>query len=203
MAGDFEFFCYSVQSVPEELLASFVNDSLKLGGAPTLLFVFCVASVWRRDMSRNKTMVVLTGIGSSIMTIISSIGFGLGFGNPKHVNQLVMFMPFLILAIGMDDMLVLLRSYELTPPIHSSESRIAETMYEGGVSITITSLTDFVGFLGGSFMIDMPAVSDLCLYAAPGVFLIYAYTITVVLSIMVGQAKREDGSKNCCNCRFC
>jgi len=204
MDGDFEFVYYSIVAIGNELLKSFLIDAPKFGMALILLFFFCAAFLWRRDLSRNKTMVILTGIGGCIMAIISGLGFGLGIGYPEHLSQLCMFMPFLILAIGMDDLFVLIRSYELTTPKQSAEARIAETMYEGGISITITSLTDFVAFLGGGFMIDMPAISDMCFCVAFGVCFLYFYTVTLVLSVMVCQARREDEvEKNCCACRLC
>jgi len=204
MGGDFVFNYYSYDSVGHELLWSFINDAPKLAGALILLFVFCAGFQWRKEMSRNKTMLILAGIGCSVLAMLSGFGIGLGVGNPKHISQIGMFMPFLILAIGMDDMFVMIRSYELTSRQFSPEMRIAATMYDGGISITITSLTDFVAFLGGAIMIDMPAMHDLCLFVAYGILLLYLYTVTLMLSVMVCQARREAvDEKKWCACHLC
>jgi len=204
MDEDFKFSWFSNEGIGHELLMSFLNDAPKFGATIILLIVICVCFLWRSDLTRNKTMVILTGFVSSLMAVISSFGFGMGIGSPKSVNQIVGFMPFLILAIGMDDLFVIIRSYELTSPKLSAEQRIAATMYDGGISVTITSLTDFVAFLGGGLMVKMPAVRDLCWFVAYGIFFLYFYCVTLVLSVLVCQARREEeGSANCCSCRYC
>jgi len=138
----------------------------KFGLALILLILFCIIFLWRRDATRNKTMVVMAGFGSSLMAVISGLGFGLAIGYPAHFNPVVTFMPFLILAIGMDDLFVILRSYELTSPMLPAERRIEAAMCEGGLSITITSLTDLIAFLGGGLMIQIPALRDMCLFVS-------------------------------------
>jgi len=204
MTGSFEFSWSSNVGIAEELENSFIKDVPKFGAAILLLMIITVCLLWRRDLIRNKTILILIGFLSSVMAVISSTGFGIGIGHPESFNQLVGFMPFLILSIGMDDLFVLIRSYELTAPNLSAEQRIAATMYDGGMSITITSLTDFVALLGGGIMVEMPAVRDLCLFSAYAIFFLYFYCVTLVLSALVCQARREEqGSVNCCSCRYC
>ena len=49
------------------------------------------------------------------MAKFTGFGLGIGFGRPQFVNQLSYLYSFLILIIiGIDDLLVIIRSYELS-----------------------------------------------------------------------------------------
>ena len=57
------------------------------------------------------------------------------------------------------------------------EDNIAEVMSHSGVSITITSLTDFIAFaIGGTTSI--PALRSFCMFCGVGIVSVYIYQIT-------------------------
>lgn len=64
---------------------------------------------------------------------------------------IVCVVPFLILAIGVDDVFIFLYCYHRTDPRLSVEERIAKMLAEAGPSITITSLTNFLSFAISAF----------------------------------------------------
>jgi predicted RND superfamily exporter protein len=71
-------------------------------------------------------------------------------------------LPFILLGIGIDDMFVLVRSLEEVDELHrgdglSIEERFRKSLQNGGMSITVTTLTNVTGFLFGS-MTAIPAV---------------------------------------------
>ena len=77
--------------------------------------------------------------------------------------NLVLFMqilPFILLGIGVDDMFVLVRSLEdvdeLFPQLPLKE-RFQQMLARGGMSMTVTSLTNVAAFLFGS-LTAIPAV---------------------------------------------
>lgn len=59
----------------------------------------------------------------------------------------------------MDDAFVLLASWRRTNPELSVADRLAETYSEAAVSITITSLTNFISFMIGTYT-PFPSVSS-------------------------------------------
>ena len=69
------------------------------------------------------------------------------------------FIPFLLLGLGVDDMFVVARAYDVCTAdtvsnLHSSNSaivsdRISRAMRVSGVAITVTTLTDFLAFATG------------------------------------------------------
>ena len=67
----------------------------------------------------------------------------------------------------MDDAYVIMGAYQTVDPKLSREERMAEALGRAGVSITITSVTDFAAFLTGTITV-LPALRVFCLYAAVG-----------------------------------
>merc|ERR1719419_1037643 len=61
-------------------------------------------------------------------------------------------LPFMGLGLGVDDMLVLLWSYNYQRKSEQVNSEICRAVKEAGLSITLTSITNFVSFFIGSTM---------------------------------------------------
>ena len=76
------------------------------------------------------------------------------------------FIPFLLLGLGVDDMFVVARAYDVCTSDSSDASaansvivgdRISRAMRVSGVAITVTTLTDFLAFAtGGTTVIIKP-----------------------------------------------
>lgn len=64
----------------------------------------------------------------------------------------------LVLGVGMDDAFVLLAAWRRTNPTMSVPKRLSYTYAEAAVSITITSLTNFISFMIG-IITPFPSVS--------------------------------------------
>jgi Patched family len=72
----------------------------------------------------------------------------------------VQVLPFVLLGIGVDDLFVLVRSIEdisAKDPDRSLEKRFRQALELGGMSITVTSLTNAAAFLFGSIT-SIPAI---------------------------------------------
>ena len=60
---------------------------------------------------------------------------------------------------------------------YNIERKIGEVMSHSGVSITITSLTDFIAFaIGGTTSI--PALKSFCMFCGVGIISVYVYQAT-------------------------
>merc|ERR1719181_1644629 len=77
--------------------------------------------------------------------------------------------------------------------------RSAVTAKHAGVSIFITSLTDWLAFFIGAMGTSYPALSWFCNYCAWSIFFCFIFQLTMVLPMMVLNAKRTDGL-GCCSC---
>lgn len=82
---------------------------------------------------------------------------------------------------------------------NSVEERMEDTLADAGVSITITSLTDFLAFLVGSIS-PLPAVKVFCLYAGVAVLFDLFYQITLFGSFIVISGRREDANRHSWTC---
>ena len=120
---------------------------------------------------------------------------GLFFG-PMHSV-----LPFLLLGIGIDDMFVILQSYDNVKTDADLIERFGQAMKKAGVAITVTSLTDFLAF-GISATSELPILMSFCLYAAFGVVLVFAFMATFFLGVFVYDerrvADRRDAIFFCC-----
>ncbi|XP_022235301.1 patched domain-containing protein 3-like, partial [Limulus polyphemus] len=95
--------------------------------------------------------------------------------------------------IGMDDTFVLLAAWRRTDLKKPVRERMAETYSEAAVSITITSLTNFLSFLIG-VLTPFPAVQIFCIYTAVAVLFTYLWHITFFGGCMAicGYAERRN-----------
>lgn len=77
----------------------------------------------------------------------------------------------------MDDSFVLLAAWRRTDSKLSVVDRLGETYAEAAVSVTITSLTNFISFWIGAIT-PFPSVRIFCIYTATAVLFTYIYQVT-------------------------
>ena len=83
-------------------------------------------------------------------------------------------------GIGVDDAYVLIGAYKDTPRHLPVEDRIKLTLANGGVAITMTSLTDIAAFAAGTFA-QVSAIQAFCLFAAVAIAVDYFLQITLFM----------------------
>lgn len=95
------------------------------------------------------------------MAFISAIGLCSFLGIPYGPVQTSL--PFLLMGLGVDDMFVMMASWQKVQREHPSPrdpstlpERIAMMLQMAGSSITITSFTDVVAFVIGSITVSIP-----------------------------------------------
>ncbi|XP_067122463.1 patched domain-containing protein 3-like [Centruroides vittatus] len=167
---------YFVSSSLEREIHNMITDIIPY--YVLLLFVmltFCFISTLTKDWVRSKPWLGVASVLSVGMAIFTSVGVVFACGVP-FIDILVA-VPFLLLGIGLDDTFVMLAAWKKTNPNANVDERISQTLSETAVSITITSLTNFISFMFG-FMTPFPAVKIFCSFAATGIFFTYLYQIS-------------------------
>ncbi|CAI4232299.1 unnamed protein product [Auanema sp. JU1783] len=149
----------------------------------------CVAS-WRR----SRPWLAIGGVISAAMAISSAVGclLLLGYG----MTSVAYSMPFIVFSVGVDNVFILLSAWRSTPSCADLEERMRETFADAAVSITVTSLTDFISFAVGCAT-PFPSVQMFCMYAVVAVIFTYVYQMTFFAGIMVLTNKRELSNRNC------
>ena len=191
------------QSLDLEIDSNAKLDTNLISGTFMLTIIF--ASIL---MSFNTNWITSPGFLLPFSGIMSAI-FGLtsGFGFLAMIGykgcSLIFVIPYLVLGIGIDDMFIIYSSFTYAFKHKSNEQKtdkfvselIKETLRKSGVSITITSLTDFVAFIVG-ITTGFKSVQIFCVYAAFSIAFCFFYQCCLFSSVLCLHAKRIESKKN-------
>lgn len=100
-------------------------------------------------------------------------------------------LPFLILAIGVDNMFIIAQAVDRQKANLSAEKRVALAIKDVGPSITVAFLTEVVTFSVG-IMTKIPALSVFCICAVSGITFNYILQMTIFVSIYTKDVKRRE-----------
>lgn len=134
------------------------------------------------------------GLGAvGIFVVIGSLMAAIGltfYGNHKLTMIAAEVVPFLILAIGVDNMFLIARAERDIPEhITSIEERIGFAMKEIGPSIFTASLCETLAFFIG-LLTDVPALQNFCLVAGLGVMVDFLLQMTIFVGALAIDQRR-------------
>ncbi|CAL4124394.1 unnamed protein product [Meganyctiphanes norvegica] len=158
-----------------------------------LVFVYVQIMLGKFNLLEMRPLLSFFGLMCVGLSIAVSMGIcsacGIFYG---PVNSIL---PFLLLGLGVDDMFVIMQAWHnLTEEEKKStiSERIGHTLKHAGVSITVTSLTNFAAFAIGSGTV-LPALQSFCIYAAVGIGSIYFFQATFFVAwLSYDQRRLED-----------
>ncbi|KAM6314874.1 patched domain-containing protein 3 [Aegotheles albertisi] len=165
-----------------------------------LTITFSIVSCLRLNCIRNNVWLACCGVLSAGLAVLSSFGLMLFCGVPFVVT--VANAPFLILGVGVDDMFIMIASWEESSRKKKNsdvKSLLAETYAEAALSVTITTVTDVLAFFIGTWT-AFPSVRSFCLYTGTAFVFCYIYTMTFFGAIIVLNHKREQGNRHWLTC---
>ncbi|VDM81088.1 unnamed protein product [Strongylus vulgaris] len=180
-----------------------------------ILMVFTIATTLRKDPVKSNPLEAFLGVICPILSLVASFGnlfwvfsehnsilfnsmllIQLGF----EFLPIVTVVPFLILAIGVDDVFIFIHAFHLTNDRLSVRERIAETLADAGPSISITSLTNLLSF-GIGISTNTPAIYTFCVFISVAVIYDYLYQIFFFSAVLTLGGQREARRGNaylCC-----
>jgi len=123
------------------------------------------------------------------MSIVIAIGITLFMNIPLSLisSEVV---PFLILAIGVDNMFIIVRAeQEVSKDVTVVEERVALALKEVGPSIFTAAFCESLAFFVG-MLTRVPALESFCLVAALGVLADFLLQITFFTAALTLDAKR-------------
>ncbi|XP_010140637.1 PREDICTED: patched domain-containing protein 3, partial [Buceros rhinoceros silvestris] len=165
-----------------------------------LTITFSVVSCLRLSCVRNNVWLACCGVVSAGLAVLTSFGLMLFCGVPFVVT--VANAPFLILGVGVDDMFIMIASWEKSlrkKEKYDVKSLLSETYAEAALSVTITTLTDVLAFFIGTWT-PFPSVRSFCLYTGTAFVFCYIYTMTFFGAVIVLNHKREQGNRHWLTC---
>jgi len=97
---------------------------------------------------------------------------------------------FILLGVGIDDAFIINDAFERVDQSLDPAARLVEAFDEVGPAVLLTSLTDFVAFLGISYKIA--AILWFCTTAAIAVFAVFLFQITFFSALVVLNKHRQQ-----------
>lgn len=139
-----------------------------------LIFVYVVFmfSKWNMGCVGFRVGVIFAGIVFIGMVIVFVYGIGVycGFFFLLLMNVLL----FLLFGIGVDDMFVIVNSYDNTEARVDSVERMGRFLRVVGMSIMVILVMDVIVFFIGLFMLLL-VLKNFCFYVVFGIFFDYFY----------------------------
>uniref|UniRef100_A0AC34QKR6 SSD domain-containing protein n=1 Tax=Panagrolaimus sp. JU765 TaxID=591449 RepID=A0AC34QKR6_9BILA len=146
------------------------------------------------DWVLSKPIVAVLGVCNAGMGIGTSIGLLSMAGFPY--NDIVGVMPFLIVAVGVDNMFLMVAALRRTNRLHPPDIRLGECMSDAAISMFITSLTDAFSF-GVGTITSIPAVQIFCVYTCGAMIVTFLYQITFFTAILGLFTRWESENRHC------
>ncbi|KAL7207283.1 hypothetical protein ACSBR1_029277 [Camellia fascicularis] len=167
-------------------LVMFAYISLTLGDTPSFTSFYI----------SSKVLLGLSGVMLVMLSVLGSVGIFSAFGI-KSTLIIMEVIPFLVLAVGVDNMCILVHAVKRQPLELPLEGRISNALVEVGPSITLASLSEVLAFAVGSF-IPMPACRVFSMFAALAVLLDFLLQITAFVALIVFDFMRAEEKRIDC-----
>ncbi|KAI4297881.1 hypothetical protein L6164_037740 [Bauhinia variegata] len=191
-------------SIEEELKRESTADILTI--LVSYLVMFAYISVTLGDKLHlssfyvsSKVLLGLSGVMLVMLSVLGSVGIFSAIG-VKSTLIIMEVIPFLVLAVGVDNMCILVHAMKRQSIVLPIEERISNALAEVGPSITLASLSEILAFAVGSF-ISMPACRVFSMFAALAVLLDFLLQVTAFVALMTLDFMRsEDHRIDCFPC---
>ncbi|CAJ0572370.1 unnamed protein product, partial [Mesorhabditis spiculigera] len=178
----------------ESLVPKFITSFVMLVLFSIACSIVTIHGTWHIDWVLSKPVLSVLGVFNAGMGIASAVGFLVLIGVPY--TDIVAVMPFLVVAVGTDNMFLMVACVRRTNRAWSVERRIGECMSDAAVSITITALTDAFSF-GVGTITTIPAVQIFCIYTCLALVLTFLYQLTFFCALLSLATEWEARGLHC------
>lgn len=169
------------------------------------MFVYVAFALGQYRVSENqlgslfvnsKFTLGIVGVIVVALSVTSSIGLFAFYGIPATMIILEV-QPFLILAVGVDNIFLLVQAYQRHSVIDSQlplKERIALICGEVIPSMMLSSISESTCFFLGAIT-DMPAVKTFSLYAGLAILFNFAFQATCFLALFIIDVRRQEAGR--------
>lgn len=178
-------------------IVMFLYASLALGS---------VTVTWRSLLTnpanalvQSKFTLGIVGILIVLMSVSASVGLFSAAG-VKATLIIAEVIPFLVLAVGVDNIFLIVHEFErinVSHPDEEIDERVARAVGRIGPSIFLSAITETVAFALGVF-VGMPAVRNFAAYAAGAVLINALLQITMFTSVLALNQRRVESLRADC-----
>ncbi|RDW78581.1 sphingolipid transporter NCR1 [Aspergillus mulundensis] len=199
-------------SVEEELNKSSNTDAKIVVISYIIMFIYAslalgsVTMTWKslihnpaNALVQSKFTLGVVGIVIVLMSVSASVGLFSAAG-VKVTLIIAEVIPFLVLAVGVDNIFLIVHEFErlnVSHPDEEIDERISRATGRIGPSIFLSAITETVAFALGVF-VGMPAVRNFAIYAAGAVFINAILQVTMFISVLALNQKRVESLRADC-----
>lgn len=190
----------SERSIEDELNRESKSDVFTILVSYLIMFAYIAISLGNvQEASRafidSKITLGVGGVVIVLASVVSSIGL-FGFIGLPATLIIVEVIPFLVLAVGVDNIFILVQTLQRDPRKvnETHEEHIGRILGRVGPSMLLTSVSESCCFfLGG--LSDMPAVRAFALYAGMALLFDFLLQITCFVSLLTLDTKRQNDNR--------
>jgi hypothetical protein len=174
----------------EEEAQSFVSkDSCLMALSILFILLYVCLTLGGATCDPRRSRIGL-GLSCALCTALAmSSGFGLASMLGVPLQPISPIVCFTLLGVSVDDMIIIVFSFDQTDPARPLRERLAASMAVSGTMVTVTSFTSFAAFLTGSW-VDFPAYAYFCTPAALCILVVYWLQMTVFAGLLALDAER-------------
>eukprot|EP01084_Bolivina_argentea_P041438 76471_1 len=198
-ADGLNIFYVNDRSLDDEVWRVIFGDLEIFGVAFTLMILYFIFALGKLDCINTRVWLAFS-IGAVLLCALVS-GFGIGLWLGGELSMVVMLIPYVLLGVGVDDMVIIVHSFDEAKKIHK-ENVLAHSLQESGIAISLTSMCSCVALLCGTILPGIPpALQSFGLMGFLAFFFLYFMQFFVFAPLMLIDEKRKQRKGNfCCFC---
>ncbi len=192
---------YSERSIEDELIRESQGDVTTILISYCAMFLYITVALGRIPKSakrlfiESKITLGISGVLLVLLSVFASIGI---FGYAGWVSNLIVFeiSPFLVLAIGVDNIFIIVQTYQRSTrlPSETMPEQVGRALGEVGPSMLLSSIAEATCFFLGSTS-DMPAVKAFAVNAGFAILIDFLMQVSCFVSLVALDAARYEGNR--------
>ncbi|XP_050677149.1 NPC intracellular cholesterol transporter 1 isoform X3 [Leptidea sinapis] len=190
----------SERSIEDELDRGSHSDVSTILVSYFIMFAYIAIALGRfttcsRLLIDSKVTLGLGGVLIVLASVACSIGI-FGFVGVPATLIIVEVIPFLVLAVGVDNIFILVQTSQREPrrPNETVAEHIGRTLGQVGPSMFLTSVSESVCFFLGALS-DMPAVRAFALYAGGALLVDFLLQVTCFVALLALDTHRQNANR--------
>ncbi|XP_013179899.1 PREDICTED: Niemann-Pick C1 protein isoform X3 [Papilio xuthus] len=190
----------SERSIEDELDRESQSDISTILVSYFIMFAYIAISLGRfttcsRLLIDSKVTLGLGGVLIVLASVVCSVGM-FGYAGVAATLIIVEVIPFLVLAVGVDNIFILVQTSQREPrrPNESVAEHIGRTLGQVGPSMFLTSVSESVCFFLGALS-DMPAVRAFALYAGAALLVDFLLQVTCFVALLAIDTHRQNANR--------
>lgn len=190
---------YSVEkSIEDELDRVSKAEIFTIAISYALMFIYIAFSLGKVEtvgkcLVTSKIILSIGGIFIVLASVTCSLGIFGYFGIPTTLLTIEV-VPFLVLAVGVDNIFILVQTFERHPRFSSVPEHMGRILGIVGPSMLLTSASECCCFLIGALS-SMPAVKTFAMYASLAIFINFCLQITAFVCLLTLDTNRSENNR--------